>query len=225
MREDSRSGFRGWRGLALFWGILLAAMGVGGSVLQILGPPVHEMPPLAPQASTALVAPKRLDPTERPQAAEPTSGKDAAQPAPVDPVVPEPASGTTPPSDLSQPEQEPLKQDADAKPVDSTISRQAPKPIVVIYYSPTPVSAEETARNLASTIDSDIVVDLQEQDDLPKMATIRLADAQYHDLARAIGARLNSAWKIEPSLSRGGTQPSPIEVWLPPNAKLRVNPS
>jgi hypothetical protein len=96
------TGFSGWRGLGLFWAILLTVIGVGGTFLQIIGPPtVHQKaagglaPPSPQMFMSNLSAPTT---TPIPEPSEAGAGGDAIEPDEprLNQLIPETLSSSDP---------------------------------------------------------------------------------------------------------------------------------
>ena len=93
----------GWRGLSLFWAIVLIALAGGGGALQLLGPPAPTAPaPVAApvrQITQAIPPPVRVvQPVAAPLAPEHRPGRDTPGPvADPDPALLEPTPGTPAP--------------------------------------------------------------------------------------------------------------------------------
>lgn len=143
--------FAGWRGLGLFWVLVLLVLGGGGLWLDRLGPPdpreeaVAEAAP-APEPAPAPVAAE----PETPPAPAPTPAPVAETPAPPS-AAPEPAPAPQPPAQAEAPAPATAAQPAPTTEASAqTPSAPAPPPLDVPVVTPDfpnarPIPAPDTA--------------------------------------------------------------------------------
>jgi hypothetical protein len=97
--------------------------------------------------------------------------------------------------------------------------------LVRIFFSPGSAGARQTAEQFAARIDPGAAdYDLEPGAGAPNVTTIRIPDAEYRDLAKAIANSLVTSWRIETVPSRDPAQTDVVQVLLSPNARLRRIP-